>query len=391
MQRTQTTLDKALSVNIDPMIYGTFAEIGAGQEVARCFFLAGKASQTIAKTMSAYDMIFSDEIYGKEKSGRYVCESRLDKMLDKEFQLLHRRLDSVRGASTKFFAFADTVATGDQKKKYSHGWLGIRFQAHPQGEANDIVMHVRILDKYRLQQQEVLGVLGTNLVYAAFNDTQDHKKLIGSLMENLKAGQVAIDFVRIAGPDLAHLHNSLIGLELVRRGLTESILFSPDEKIVDISDTLFNKPLLVQRGLFRPVTKTHIEVLGYGEKHFKKTFQIEPMTLFELSMYQAEASDKIDEKEFLGRVNSLCMLGHYVLVSKFFLYYKLKRFLRSYTSAPIALIVGAYHLGGLFDEQHYADLDGGLLEGLGKLFGFNHQNFCLSEQNRDLLYDLQNF
>src|SRR6185312_6389464 len=246
----RTPLAKAFEVNANPAIYGTFAEIGAGQEVARFFFQAGQASQTIAKTISAYDMIYSDEIYGKESNGRYVCESRLLKMLDKEYSLLHRRLDQARGQKTTFFAFANTVATGDQKKKFSHGWLGVRFQAKPLGPHNDIVLHVRLLDKYRLQQQEALGILGVNAVHTAFHAISNASDIIDGLTEGLREGQVSVDFIRLTGPDVAHINNHLLNLELVRRGLSEAILFGPDQKILNVSDELFQKNVLIQRGSY---------------------------------------------------------------------------------------------------------------------------------------------
>ena len=370
MKETRTVLNKALEINLNPQIYGAFAEIGAGQEVARFFFQAGKASQTIAKTISAYDMVYSDEIYGKESSGRYVCESRLRKMLDKEFSLLHRRLSATRGANTCFFAFANTVATGDQKKKFSHGWMGIRFQTTPDGEPNDIVMHIRLLDKYRLQQQETLGVLGVNLVHAAFSSLKNSADILTSLVENIKADQVVIDCIRFTGPDLSHINNHLVNLELVRRGLAEAILFSPQQDILSISDDIYQKSLVIQRGTYRPVTTTHIDVLEKGIAQFKKDVPAEKnntLVMFELTMHNLSQDGNIHEKDFLDRVSSLCSLGHHVLVSNFFLYYRLKRFLRFYTQKPITLIIGASHLDGLFTESHYADLEGGILEGLGKL------------------------
>jgi hypothetical protein len=368
---SRTALAKAFEVNADPSIYGTFAEIGAGQEVARFFFQAGQASQTIAKTISAYDMIYSDEIYGKETSGRYVCESRLLKMLDKEYALLHRRLDQARGQKTRFFAFANTVATGDQKKRFSHGWLGVRFQAKPLGPYNDIVLHVRLLDKYRLQQQEALGILGVNLVHTAYNSVQDTSAIINGLIENIRDGQVFIDFIRLSGPDVAHINNHLINLELVRRGLAEAILFGADQSILSASDALFQKSILVQRGTYRPVTVTHVDVLEKGVAQFKKEFPEESknsLVLFELTMHSLSQEDgQIHEKDFLDRVRALCSLGYPVLVSNFFLFYRLKRFLRASTQKPVVMIMGASHLDRLFDEEHYKDLEGGVLEGLSKL------------------------
>jgi hypothetical protein len=382
ISKNNTTIGKALALNQDPQVYGAFAEIGAGQEVARLFFQAGHASQTIAKTISAYDMIYSDEIYGKETSGRYVCESRLDKMLNKEFSLLERRLKSTRGDRTTFFALANTVATGDQSKRYSHGWMGVRFQSRPGGEYNDIVIHLRMMDKHRLQQQEALGILGVNLVYAAFHAIENPDSLILSLVDNIKVGQISIDLIKFKGPDLAHINGHLMNLELVRRGLSEAILFGPDKSILNISDELYGKSLIVQRGTFRPVTNTHLDLLNKGSYQFEQDFPEDSkktLVLFELTMQnlmqntsqggpQAVSQDgDINEPDFLDRVNSLCTLGGHVLVSNFTLFYKMKRYLRQYTSKPMVLIVSASRLQGLFDGTHYKDLEGGLLEGMGKL------------------------
>lgn len=371
----QMTLNRAGEVNRDLSIYGAFAEIGAGQEVARHFFQAGQAAQTVAKTMSAYDMVYSDEIYGKEPNGRYVCESRLNKMLDKEFQLLIRRLAPVRGERSRFFAYANTVTTGDQAKRTCHGWMGVRFQTHPGGQPNDIVLHVRMLDKYRLQQQETLGILGANLVWSAYFASKEPAELIPALIGNIKAGQVAIDMIRCSGPDLKHLNNHLLNLELVKRGLAEAILFGPEGDILSASDTLFAKPILIDRGEFRPVTTSHLDLIEKGLQQFPKNFPDvgKPLVLFELTMNQlinesADGKDGvIDEQDFLDRVETLCALKHHVLVSNFSLYYRLKRYLRTMTKQPIGILLAARHMKGLFDEAHYRDLEGGLLEGLGKL------------------------
>lgn len=391
---TQTTISKALEINRDPKIYGAFAEIGAGQEVARFFFQAGQASQTIAKTISAYDMIYSDEIYGKESSGRYVCESRLVKMLEKEFHLLHRRLDQTRGAKTTFFAYANTVATGDQKKRFCHGWMGVRFQKTPLGPHNDILMHVQMLDKYRLQQQEALGILGVNLVSAAFRAIEKQEDLIPALVENLRDGQVSIDMIRCSGPDVQHLSNHLLNLELVKRGLTQAILFGPDESILSLSDHLFQKSLVVERGHFKPVTNTHLQLIDKAQAHFKSRFPDSkgaPLSLFELTMQSLKTGDEISEKDFLERVRALAATGHHVLVSNFFLFYRLKQFLRGFTQNPIGVIVPANHLSRLFDPAHYANLEGGMLEGLGKFLDPQTSLFVYPHKTKDLCTTAQSF
>lgn len=369
---TTTTAAKALRVNLDLERYGAFAEIGAGQEVARHFFQAGRASQTIAKTMSAYDMTYSDEIYGREANGRYVCESRLEKMLEKEYSLLIRRLDQQRGATTAFFAFASTVATGTPETPRCHGWIGVRFQARPKGPFNDIILHVRMRDRHRLQQQEALGVLGVNLVEAAFYGIDDPNEFIPRLSENLKEGQIYIDVLRFKGPDLAKFDNRAMSLELIRQGLAEGVLFSPEKEILHISDAFYGKGLLIQRGSFHPITKTHVDVLEKGHAQLKKEVAAaghkETTILPVLEIVIPADAPASAMADYAKRLDVAAACGFHVLVSDFPLFYQLKHFIRSHTKAPMALVMGASKLGRLFDETHYQNLEGGLLEGLGKLF-----------------------
>lgn len=369
-----TTLGKALRINHDISRYGAFAEIGAGQEVARHFFQAGKASQTIAKTISAYDMIVSDDIYGREANGRYVCESRLYKMLGHEYQLLTERLTATRGEKSRFFSFANTVATASSSSnKQSHGWMGVRFQKEPGAEASEIIVHVRMLDRHRLQQQESLGILGVNLIYCAFYHSEKPEDFISHLVENLKEGQIVIDVIKFNGSDLKNFDNRLMNLELVRRGLAEAILFSPQNEILNVSDAVYGKALLIQRGTFRPVTTTHIDVFQKGLVQIRQDLMategkdIPVLPIMELTMHNLTSDGHVNEKDFLARVETLTSLGFNVLISNFFLFYNLKRFIRRYNSHFMALVVGASHLEKLFTENHYANLEGGLLEGLGKL------------------------
>ncbi|MCX7977670.1 MAG: hypothetical protein N2578_01565 [Bdellovibrionaceae bacterium] len=370
----RTTNGKALRINLDPLRYGTFAEIGAGQEVARHFFLAGKASQTVAKTMSAYDMTFSDEIYGKEKSGRYVCESRVYRMLEKEYSLLERRLADKRGTETCFFAFADTVATGTPETPRTHGWLGIRFQQKPKGQVNDIVLHVRMGDKHRLQQQETLGILGVNLVHAAFYHSQDPAEFIDFLLDNIKPGQVYFDMIKFSGPDLKKMNTRWVNLELVRRGWAEAAMFAPNGEVVSIADAVWGKSLVIERGAFRPVTNTHLEVMRKGVEEFRRLLKerkdkSEILPLFEILMPASTTAKEIDD--FDRRLENLQALGEYSVVTNFHLYYQLKRFFRKITQAPMALVMAASKLELVFEPSHYRDLEGGILEGLGKLIDEN--------------------
>ncbi|HRO68685.1 MAG TPA: hypothetical protein PL182_14020, partial [Pseudobdellovibrionaceae bacterium] len=351
----------------DQARYGTFAEIGAGQEVARHFFQVGRASQTIAKSMSAYDMTYSDEIYGREKNGRYVCESRLNRMLDKEANLLVRRLDEKRGADTCFFVFANTVATGSPESPRCHGWMGVRFQTKPRGPFNDIVLHVRMMDRHRLRQQEALGALGVNLVEAAFYGLKRPDGFLDLLVENLKSDQVVVDIIRFSGPDLKAFDDRTLNLELVKRGLAEAVLFSPKGDILSVSDTAYGKAVLVQRGAYRPPTSTHVDVIQKGLQQMasvvgKKT-EILPMMEIVIPR-NGKARDFADLEH---RIDAIGACGYYALISNLDLYYRLKHFMRKYTQLPMTFIMGASKLEKLFDQKHYADLEGGVLEGLGKL------------------------
>ncbi len=367
-----STSRKALLINLNDEIYGTFAEIGAGQEVARHFFQAGRASHTIAKTISAYDMTFSDAIYGRAE--RYVCEARLLKMLDHEYSLLKERLAGQRGATTKFFAFANTVTTTSRSRgdTQSHGWLGIRFQTRPGGPHNDVILHVRLWDQFRLQQQEALGRLGVNLIYNAFHQ-KSAEDFIKTIQENIEDQRVEIDLLRFSGEDFKHIDNRLASLELVRQGQTEAIIFDSNGQVQLAGELLYSRPCLVLRGTFRPVTNTNLEILQKGTEQFiadganKEKMKV----LFEMTMSSIMNEGRLDKEDFLNRVDTLTALGHPVMVSNFSLFYQLKTYLRTCTQDRIALVIGASHLEKLLDEKYYADIKGGILEAFSRLFDKN--------------------
>lgn len=361
----RTAAAKALKVNMDLERYGAFAEIGAGQEVARHFFVAGRASQTIAKTMSAYDMIYSDEIYGKEKTGRYVCESRLHKMLDKEYSLLQRRLAAHRGEKTAFFSYANTVATGTPESPRCHGWMGVQFQTKPKGETNTIVLHVRMMDRHRLQQQEALGILGVNLIEAAFYQLKNPEKFIDCFIENIKKDQIVIDVLKFSGPDLRHFDNVKMNLNLVSHGVSEAALFSPEMEVLNVGDAVYGKSLLIQRGTYHPVTNTHLDVLEKGLAQLKRDGgNKDVLPILEITI---PPKTEVDVNDFYRRVEAISKLGYHTLISQFHLFYKLKHFFRVYNQKPLAIVIEASKLPKIFDKEHYKDLEGGALEGLGKL------------------------
>jgi hypothetical protein len=364
------THQKALQINLDPTKYGTFAEIGAGQEVARWFFRVGGAAGTIAKSMSAYDMIVSDAIYGPTE--RYVSRSRLNKMLDYEYQLQHERLNAKRGDTTKFFVFADTVtARGYKNRDESHGWMGIRFQTEPRSEPSQIIIHVRMLDRENLQQQEALGIMGVNLLHSAMYHFDEPVFLLTSLLDNLTRERVEVDTVKFSGPAFLHIDNRLMSLQLVESGLADSAMFTADGEVVQASEVLYKKAILVERGSFRPVTRTTIDMLNCAQAQFVQEPGVQGedlLVVMEMTMKNLATESGIDQKDFLDRVDILCRLGKTVLISNYGEYYRLAQYLFRYTKKMIGLVMGVPSLREIFEEKYYADLEGGILESFGRLF-----------------------
>jgi len=360
---------KAFHINLDRHKYGTFAEIGAGQEVARRFFHVGGASGTIAKTMSAYDMTFSDAIYGP--TDRYVSRRRLQTMLDREYDLLIERLERKLGGEKTFFVFADTVAARNFKEhNESHGWLGVRFQNQPSGEPSQIIIHVRMLDEVNVDQQEALGVIGVNLLYGAFYQPQP-ERLISSLQENLAAGRIQVDLIKFSGPAFAAIDNRLMSLQLVSQGLTDAVMFTADGEMVQPSDILYKKAILIERGSFRPVTYATNDMLeGSCRQFLKETGSSEKdlVVLMEMTLENLLSEGQLNHADFLARVDILGALGRTVLISKFGEYYRLAGYLSRYTNRMIGLVMGVPSLLEIFDEKYYLNLEGGILEALGRMF-----------------------
>jgi hypothetical protein len=363
------TDEKALQLNLDSAKYGTFAEIGAGQEVARRFFRVGGAAGTIAKTMSAYDMTFSDAIYGR--AGRYVSRARMQTMLDHEYDLLVERLDSKFGAEKTFFVFADTVAARSFKQRSeSHGWLGVRFQSEPRSQPSEIIIHVRLLDQTNIDQQEALGVIGVNLVFGAFYHRQP-ENLISSLQENLTPGRIEVDMIKFSGPLFQSVDNRLMSLQLVSQGLTNAVMFTADGETVQPAEVFYKKALLVERGSFRPVTYATNDMLDGACRVFLQQSNCSKedlVVLMEMTLENLLAGGQINHADFLARVDILGALGRTVLISKFAEYYRLAGYLFRYTNRPIGLVMGVPSLIEIFNERYYTKLEGGILEALGRMF-----------------------
>lgn len=363
------TEQKALAINLDAGRFGTFAEIGAGQEVVRWFFHAGHASATVAKSISAYDTAVSDEIYGK--AGHYVSRERLESMLDYEYNLLLRRLDATRGEKTAFFVFADTVATRTRTDSPGgHGWLGVRFQAAPRAEPSEIILHVQLLDNVTVAKQEALGMLGVNLIHAAFFLHDEPHELVAALIEGLRRTQVEVDMIRLSGPAFHGVDNRLMSLLLVEQGLTDATMFTAEGQVVQPSEAVAGKALLMERGAFRPVTNVTWEMLQGAQRQFcstRKTTSV-PLVLMEMTLSNLVTGHSIDHGDFLARASMLNALGITVMVSNYDRFDLVTSYLRRYTREPIVMVMGAPTLLNIFEEKYYAAVPGGILEGLGRLF-----------------------
>ena len=360
---------KALQINLDAKKYGTFVEIGAGQEVARRFFRVGGAAGTIAKTMSAYDMTFSDAIYGP--TDRYVSRVRLQTMLDREYDLLLERLNEKLGSERTFFVFADTVAARSFKQhNESHGWLGVRFQAEKRGDPSQIIIHVRMLDEMNVDQQEALGVIGVNLLYGAFY-YHEPEKLISSLQENLAWGKIEVDMIKFSGSAFCNIDNRLMSLQLVSQGLTNAVMFTADGETVQPAEVFHKKAILVERGSFRPVTYATNDMLDGARRVFlaqSGCSEQDLIVIMEMTLENLLAEGQLNHADFLARVDILGALGRTVLVSKFGEYYRLAGYLSRYTNRMIGLVMGVPSLMEIFDEKYYLNLEGGILEALGRMF-----------------------
>ena len=379
--------DKALRINLNADIYGTFSEIGAGQETVRHFFRAGGASGTIAKAMSAYDKDFSDAIYGIEDDKRYVTEARLRKMLNHEVGLMEERITRDNNPNKIFFSYANTVATIDFAKKFKgHGWVGIKYQVGPDQEYNDIVLHIRFKETDARLQQETLGKLGTNLIYGAFYKYNQPRKLLRYLYDHLDKDQLEIDTINFSGPVFKNVDNRLMSLQLVKNDMTDAVMFAPDGNNVLPARVLYKKNILTLRGSFRPVTKVNMDMFEKSYEMFIKENKVDKektQVIFEITLSNLRAEGKIDEQDFMDRAKLLCSLGQTVLISNFQEYYKLVEYFSQYSRARMGLAMGVNNLVDIFDEKYYRHLSGGILEAFGKLFYKDLRVYLYPMENED--------
>jgi hypothetical protein len=389
-----TTEEKALKINLTSDIYGCFAEIGAGQEVAANFFKAGGSSGTIAFTQSAYDMKVSDSLYGV--ASRYVCEERLVTMLETEYNHIAETLPK-KHKESRFFAFCNTVESLNyHKTNQGQGWVGIRFQLHLNGPTNDIILHIKMHDNSHKGQQEALGILGVNLIHAAFLHTGNLDEFLDALGHRLPRDRMEIDMLRVSGPDFENVDNRIIALNLVKRGITDATMFDLAKNVLQPATALYKKNILLMRGRFRPVTKVHIDMIEKGRIEFLKEKRVKEANLevvFELTLKDLTADGKISDKDFVDRAELLSSLGYTVMISNYLKHYKMVEYLSAIGKGNLmGVILGVYNLNTIFDERYYDNLAGGLLEAFGRGFGHNVKLFVYPALNVEdgSIYDLSN-
>ncbi len=381
---SRNTLEKALRINLDEKKYGTIAEIGAGQEVARQFFLAGAAAGTIAKTISAYDMKFSDSIYGVQEGGRYVSKARVMAMLDKEFDLVIERVGTSRSKSSRFFAYAATVAAKSfNRDNECHAWCGIKVQMYPGAEPSEIVAHVRMRDTNAEMQQDALGKFGVNLIYAAYYYFENPKTIIDSLTDSIEQDRIEVDSIEFYGPYFEEVDNRGINLHLIRSWKTRAVMFKPDGSVIIPAEMLYKKNILTIRGSFRPVTKLNVDMIEQGLNAFEKLDDVSrdnTIALAEISLNDARGNDlMVPEEDIISRVHLLNSLGYSVMISDHTRYFSLRAYFRQFTKMQIGIVLGIINIKQIFDEKSYKGVEGGILEGFGKLFPDNTRLFVYPE------------
>jgi hypothetical protein len=375
MRKRDTNLStdqKALAINLDKLKYGSIVEIGAGQEVARRFFSVGAAAGTIAKTMSAYDMAVSDDIYGQ--ADRYVSRSRMLQMLDKEFDLVVQRLTDVRPKNTTFFAYAATVTARSFKQKNEcHGWVGMRVQLHPGAEPSDVIMHVRMLDNDNALQSEALGILGVNLIHGVFNYFQHPEWVVESLADGLEPERIEVDVIHFSGPYFEEVENRLMNLHLISSWLTRAVIFNPNGEVVVPGELFYRKPVMVMRGTFKPVNAVNVDMMCAGQKQFAQLEAVDEkdvVSLAEITMNSLVSGDNIDGADFLARIDLLASQGYTVMISDYLRFFRLRAYLRRYTQKPIGIVLSVRDFAVLFDEKYYEGMEGGdgvdVLRGVGE-------------------------
>jgi hypothetical protein len=367
------THQRALAINLDSTIYGSFAEIGAGQEVAAWFFRVGGAAGTVARTICAYDMAMSDAVYGKCE--RYVSRERLVSMLEFEHALLLDQLGAPRGEKSRFFAFADTVSARNYAgTNECHGWIGLRFQHEPGSAPSDALFHVNLMDPTNLLQQEAVGILGVNLIHAAYHERGSPEQLLTSLFQDLSLARLEVDVAELRGPAFPGFDSASTALQLVRLALAQAVVFDASGVVTAPSEALRKRPLVVERGLYRTAKPQHGPLLAAASRYLRTEVpekSREPLALFEMTVMPTGGGGVADGAELLLRIGRLTRAGFPVAVTRFGRAFELAEFLRRYTAEPVRLAMGTSSAVELLLTQSSAGVIGGALQALGRLLSDN--------------------
>jgi hypothetical protein len=391
------THHKALSLNLDASAFGSFAEIGAGQEVARWFLIVGGASGTVAKTISAYDKEVSDNLYGP--GSRYVSSQRLEAMLENEWTQLLAQLQKTRGSHTRFFSFVDTVSARNYAGTNDpHGWIGFRFQVQPGSPPSDILLHVNMRDLTNVLQQEAIGILGVNLIYAAFYQLATKESFFAGLAQDVVKERIEIDFVDFRGPAFASWDRSTVRAYLVHAGLAEAVYFSSTGAGVPPSEVLYKKPVVLAPGYFGHVDSSHGQIheqlLDAGVQELRQELgepSSVPIGIFSLSAAPLRPEAPAPEiPDLLGRIDALVARGGNVLLFRERELYAMTALVNRYTKAPVRFVVGLSLLIRAFDDPYF-HLEGRRLEALSRLFAQNVRIYAYPMTAVDLQEAIKGF
>ena len=392
------THHKALTLNLDPSTFGSFAEIGAGQEVARWFLTVGGASGTVAKTISAYDKEVSDDLYGS--GSRYVSRQRLEAMLEHEWAQLLTQLQKGRGSRTRFFSFVDTVSARNfAGTNDAHGWIGLRFQLQPGGPPNDILLHINMRDLSNSLQQEAIGILGVNLIYAAFFQLTTKESFFGGLAENVARERIEIDFVDSRGPAFADWDRPTLLAYLVHSGLAECVFFSSTGTSAPPNEVLYKKPVVLAPGYFGHLDKTHgqihAQLLAAGvqelQRELPESNSSPPIGIFSLSTAPLTHDAPAPEiPDLLRRIGALLAQGGNVLLFRERQLYTMTGLVNRYTNAPVRFVTGLSLLIRAFNDPYF-NLEGRRLEALSRLFARNVRIYAYPMTVVDLQEAIKDF
>jgi hypothetical protein len=383
------THHKALTLNLDPSTFGSFAEIGAGQEVARWFLVVGGASGTVAKTISAYDKDVSDDLYGS--GSRYVSKQRLEAMLDNEWAQLLTQLGKTRGSRTRFFSFVDTVSARNfAGTNDPHGWIGLRFQSQPGGPPNDVLMHINMRDPANILQQEAIGILGVNLIYAAFYELQTKESFLEGVAQDVVKERIEIDYIDLRGPAFESWDHRILLAHLVSAGFADAVFFPSKGSSVPPTEALYKRAVVLAPGYFGHVDAAHAQVHArllasaiqelrneLGEAHSV------PAGFFCLTAASAPNEPPPDIPGLLRRIDALLASGGDVLLFRQRELYHMTALVDRYTTAPVRFVVGLSLIIRAFEDP-YGNLEGNLLEALARLFAQNVRIYAYPMTAADL-------